>query len=787
MTQAQEHAPTAPALRRRFTLTPRAQNALFWLLLVALLAGLVCFEAPALGKTYWEYDEGINVIKAQLVQEGYWPHRDIWSDQPPLFTLMLVVVFKIFGSSLLVGRAFLLFWAVVLVAGTAWVTAHVAGRWAALGAAALLSVSPMLLELGRTVLVGLPSVAFGVLALGCLLEARRDARLLWPVLAGLCFGLGMLTKPLIAPYYAPLLVLLCWPTGQWHSRPRRVPWGRLVAFHAAPALLLVAAALLFGPDTFFGQVVGTFTDAREAYGFSLIENLTTIYASFGNGYYPGLIVAALLGVVLLARRRSPEFAWTAVWLVTAGAAVVLHTPQRWHEHLLLMPAFCALAASAPVSLRALSRGKARKMWTIAVAAAVVLCAAGLPTTFAVAYKAWWRPPKIGSKAAETQLALNLIRDYVDTPGTLIITDDPMLAFETGNTVPPQLAVPSLRRIKSGDSITSQELIALCEQEQVGAVLFWEQRLERLTDFYEWTRTHMALRARLFRRWFFVPVQLDWPQEACSADGLCLMGSSADTLAVKSGRSLDLTLYWRAKSDLHHRYTMFVHLVDDEGHSWGQLDEVPFVQTDEWLAGDIIMLPVTVPLDDGAPVGPLLLSVGWYDLEGNRVAFYDGNGDPLPGKQIALTPRPVVREQNMPAVPAPTVATDATLGELARLQGYDLEQTTDGAGRKLHLTLHWEALGETLTSYKVFVHVTGEAEAIIGQSDQEPSSGIWPTTGWLAGDVIADHHEITLPVEARGPLQVYVGMYDPATGERLRVTVAGEVRPDGRVPLVTLPE
>lgn len=771
--------PHRPTLRRR-----RWEPWLPALLLCALLAGFVCFQWPALDKAYWEYDEGLNVIKAQLVGQGYWPHRDIWSDQPPLLTLALAAAFALFGPSVVVGRALLLACAVGLIAATAWVAAQLGNRWAGLGAAILLALSPLVQELGRTILIGLPAVVLGVAAIGCALHVQQAPRPRWLLLAGLCFGLGMLVKPLIAPYYLPLLLLAGWPEARsW--RPR---WRNLLALHAAPSVLLVATAAILGPRSFFGQVVGTFADARESYGFSLAANLLEVRASLGGGYYPGLMLLALLGAAALVWRRSPHRLWAIVWLVAAAVAIVWHTPQRWHEHLLLLPPCVTLAAALPAQLRRTSGGRvAHIAWWAATAVALLLLALGLPGTLRQALAAREAPLKAGFKAAESQLALNLLYEHT-APGDTIIVDDPMLAFETGATVPPLLAVPSLRRLKSGGGISSDDLIAICQRQPVAGVLFWEQRLERLPEFHEWARTHMALRAIKTRRWFYLPATPHWPQEACAPDGLCLLGSSAETLAVDAGRRLTLALYWRATADVKARHTLFVHLLDDAGQLWGQVDVMPFLLTDEWRAGDIIYTEVEVPVSRDAPAGPKLLSVGWYDPNGDRLAFADGQGQPLPGKQIALMPRPVVRrEAPASAPPAPALPVDATFGDLARLRGYSLAPA-DG-GRALDVTLHWQALRGTLTSYKVFVHLVQASpagETIVAQSDQEPGAGLWPTTGWRADDQVVDTHRLALPESLpTGARQLYVGLYDPTTLERLPASVAGQPRDDGRILLATL--
>jgi 4-amino-4-deoxy-L-arabinose transferase-like glycosyltransferase len=758
--------------RQRITATACA------LLLFVLIAAFVAFQAPALDKPFWEYDEGLNVIKAQLVGEGYWPHREIWSDQPPLFTLLLRLAFIAFGPSLAVGRAFVLGWAVLLLLAVCWATAEAAGRWAGLAATLLLALAPMFQELARTILIGLPAIALGTLAVAAALRGLRRASLAWLALAGTLFGLGMLTKPLIAPYYAPLLLCAFW------ARPAETAarrwWWRLLALHGAPALLLAVALPLFGPRAFLEQVLGTFTGARGAYGFSLAANLHDLGASFQSGYSQGLIAAALLSLALLAALRQRRFWLMSAWLGASLLAVLLHTPQRWHEHLVLLPPLCLLAATLIPTTREVAQ-HARLRTAIVAWIAATACLAwlviGLPATMQQALEARVRPLKEGREAANTQLALDLLAAEVP-PGSTIVTDDPMLAFLTGHTVPPQLAVPSLRRITTG-SISPQQIVALCEQQPIGAVVFWQNRLDRLDALFEWARSHMALRATRSEKWFYVPIQPAWPQVAQSDSGFSLLGSSLDEMSVDPGGELELISYWRAEGDIAEDYVLFVHLLDAEGRAWGQHDTRPFKPTVEWKAGDAFAVRVVIAVMPEAPPGPKLLSVGWYDADGQRLDFA-ADGAPLPGGQITLTARPVVRWPAIWEPPAPATPMDATLGEVARLVGYDFALPT-GSETTASLTLHWQAVNEASVNYKVFVHVADANDAVLAQSDAEPDGGARPTTGWRPGEYVADRHSLVWP-ESAGPFAIYVGMYDPASGARLPVAVDGAPRGDGRTPL-----
>jgi hypothetical protein len=60
--------------------------------------------------------------------------------------------------------------------------------------------------------------------------------------------------------------------------------------------------------------------------------------------------------------------------------------------------------------------------------------------------------------------------------------------------------------------------------------------------------------------------------------------------------------------------------------------------------------------------------------------------------------------------------------------------------------------------------------LIGQHDAIPADGLFPTTSWVKGQVVADRHALTLE-DGQPPAANYtlaVGMYDAATGQRLPV-------------------
>jgi len=121
--------------------------------------------------------------------------------------------------------------------------------------------------------------------------------------------------------------------------------------------------------------------------------------------------------------------------------------------------------------------------------------------------------------------------------------------------------------------------------------------------------------------------------------------------------------------------------------------------------------------------------------------------------------------------------DVRFGDTIRLWGYDW-QAGEGEdseisylnpGGALRLTLFWQATDRVKTSYSVFTHLTDAQARIWAQRDSIPQGGDFPTDAWMAGDVITDRYSILVPAETPpGDYLLIVGMYDPATGQRLPI-------------------
>ena len=88
-----------------------------------------------------------------------------------------------------------------------------------------------------------------------------------------------------------------------------------------------------------------------------------------------------------------------------------------------------------------------------------------------------------------------------------------------------------------------------------------------------------------------------------------------------------------------------------------------------------------------------------------------------------------------------------------------------------LTLYWHAAAASPTAYTVFVHLLNASGQVIAQQDSPPTNGNRPTSGWVTNEFIADPHVLTFNAAGQqysGAASIEIGLYDPITGQRVRV-------------------
>ncbi len=262
----------------------------------------------------------------------------------------------------------------------------------------------------------------------------------------------------------------------------------------------------------------------------------------------------------------------------------------------------------------------------------------------------------------------------------------------------------------------------------------------------------------------VGTELPNPLAVDFGDRARLLGYQIETPEVQPGQRAILTLYWQALRPMDRDYSVFLHLVDDNGIVQAQRDSYPAsgaLATSDWPLQAIIPDREAIDIPETAPApARLRLDMGLYDY---------ATGQRLPVGQDDHWTLGYITLRSKPGTSGLPNALFINFDDQIALVGFDFDRRVMRPGETLGLTLWWEALTVPKKDYVAFVHLVLPPDAVWAQQDQMPQRGQAPTSTWQPGQRVEDHYQLTLPDQAPpGVYFVEIGLYDPATFKRLPV-------------------
>lgn len=223
--------------------------------------------------------------------------------------------------------------------------------------------------------------------------------------------------------------------------------------------------------------------------------------------------------------------------------------------------------------------------------------------------------------------------------------------------------------------------------------------------------------------------------------------------TKPGQTLQATVYGYGLHTPGEPQQVALQLVGREGEVVGQV-AAPL----RWQAGEVVSATLALPVAASALPARAEVAVGMRTPAGAWQTATSATGRVL---QIPLGVQTVKIAPQRPFIPTPQQTTAANFGDQLALVGYDLVQD----GRRVTVTLYWQALASMSHNYTTFIHVLDERGELLTQSDGQPQQGGYPTAIWDVGEIVADAKTVTLPGDD-GRYQLVAGVYLLATGQRL---------------------
>ena len=410
---------------------------IFPLALILLFIVVLIIFSPIKETFEYNSDEGINAIKSSLFLKGFSLYKEIWSDQPPLFTVLLAFWFKLFGASFYIGRILaLLFLGLLLWAFYQTIRLRQGILCAGISCAFLI-LSAYFLRLGSSIMIGVPSWALAMSAIYLLTLYNKNRSNLFLLLSGLFMALSLQTK--FSPaFLIPAILFELKESGNSKTLNPKNPFYRL-----PPALFWLITMAVF----YFTITIIFFYPGLNLFAEQLFKpHMTRLDLPGNNPMVIGLLLSqdidivlwALVGIIINLRHKKSGIILPFSWLCLSLIVLAIYLPTWDHYYLFLSLPLCWLAAIGVVSL--LPPIKAHSMLIkVFLAGLIILTIAAIPLKLIRTKNSLW-----GETNAKQREILNFIlgqKEHI----RWIATDMPEYAFYSGMPVPPEIAVATIKR------------------------------------------------------------------------------------------------------------------------------------------------------------------------------------------------------------------------------------------------------------------------------------------------------------------------------------------------------
>lgn len=239
---------------------------------------------------------------------------------------------------------------------------------------------------------------------------------------------------------------------------------------------------------------------------------------------------------------------------------------------------------------------------------------------------------------------------------------------------------------------------------------------------------------------------------------------------------ELTLYWHALQPLEQVYSTAVTLVDGRGVPVKTTTHTAPGEsaTTTWQPGELVRDVFTLPLDAGSAPTGYRVQVALLAPDGQPVLLQDAPPEAAPWVEVGQTKR----GPEETTVPATAVPINALFAAAIRLTHADFPAQVAGE-EAFVLTLYWQVETAVATDYTVFIHLLDAEGHLMAGNDGQPFGGVYPTSFWSPGEILADAHPWQLNL-LPGTYEIRVGLYQLETGQRLPLATSGDSIAVGQV-------
>ncbi len=457
---------------------------------------------PFREKLQFDTDEGLNLMRSMLVVRGHSLYSEVSSDQPPLFTQILALLFRVAGFEVNAARTLVLLFSTLLVWSGAQFLQLTWGKLAAILFLPLAIMVPRYLVLSTAVMIGVPSIALASVSMIFVILWHQKRSSLWLALSGFTLALSVLIK-LFTGFFVPIFLIGITAATYFDGRGHGLSWKMLrpalVWSICFAGLALLLGVVLVGPQNIW-LIIFPHMTAPSIENFQS-ENYT-INAHLRSAV-PFLFMG-LFGALISIYRRNWLSLYPLAWSVVAYILFSFYSPVFYHHQLLItIPAVMLAAAGVGDAILTLIHIRRRsdliRFQTLLGAASLISLVLAARQYLPAIDKQLMDSPRIsGLSLKATPGKLKVIRtmnEYLEQTNW-IMTDMPMYAFRVHRPVPPSIATFSSKRLATG-SLTEEDILTAMREYRPEQVLMARFEIPALEAYLQENYT-LILSVEFFR-------------------------------------------------------------------------------------------------------------------------------------------------------------------------------------------------------------------------------------------------------------------------------------------------
>ena len=428
----------------------------FIIYLVLFIILIIIIKTPILETFEYDLDEGFELMKSSLYTKGFSLYRQIWSDQPPLFSLILSYWLKLSKPSVYYGRILVLIFSLILLWSFYSIIKNLKGKFCAFIAVIFLSLSTYYLRQSIAVMPGIPTLSLALLSLLGIILYRKRGKKSFLVLSGISMACSIETKFSTA-FLIPLIILeLAQINSEGGKKGKLLPVFLWFIAGSVTYLFITIIFFRFNFRMFIEQLFLPHLQQLDIPG----SDFLTIWAMLLSDF--DFVLLALIGIIFIIKQKKWPLVFPIFWLILSLLILLIYRPIWYHYYPLFLSV--PIAWLAAISFSEFFQINPKQRWftrkdnygiflRFIVTCLVILTILRLPAKYERTLREVWGE----TNSEEKRIVELLLKFREDT--RWILTDRAIFAFYADILVPPELVVTNAKR----PFATPQDQIYLIEK------------------------------------------------------------------------------------------------------------------------------------------------------------------------------------------------------------------------------------------------------------------------------------------------------------------------------------